>query len=201
MTQQVMKVFSDGFGGLNYEVIVEVHNQGSDAAGIGSGSNDYTIYYKDGSVLATGSFTYSFPQVLPGGAYGYYVDSGSFDAGTKQNVVGKFDPSVQYGETTCDPGSFAVTKVRVGQESYGSGLKASGVVTNNGTADATQLIVGFIFFDSAAVPIGALYDNTGDALPAGSTKGVTTSYPGTPPLKPATVKTFKAIAYDFQYSC
>jgi hypothetical protein len=196
-----MKPYSDGFGGLNYEVIVEVYNEGGMAADISSGSNDYTIYYNDGSVLVTGTFTYSFPQTLPPNEYGYFVDSGSFDQGTKLNDVGKFDPSVQYGDATCDPGMLSVSKVRVTQESYGSGLNVKGVVTNSGTTDASNVIVGFLFFDSTGSPIGALYDNNAGALPAGKAKGSSTSYPGTPPLKPSAVKSYKAFAYDLQYFC
>lgn len=201
ITQQYMKPYSDGYGGLNYEVIVEVHNEGGTSAGISSGSNDYTIFYKDGSVLATGSFTYSFPQIVPPDGYGYFVDSGSFNQGTKLSEVGKFDPSVQYGEAQCDPRMLTVSKVRVTQEQYGSGLNASGVITNEGTTDASDVVVGFLFFNSGGHPIGALYDNSAGALPAGKSKGSSTSYPGTPPLKPSAVKTYKAFAYDFQFGC
>jgi hypothetical protein len=201
ITQQYMKPYSDGYGGLNYEVIVEVHNEGGTAADISGGSNDYTIYYKDGSVLTTGTFTYPFPQTIPSNEYGYFVDSGSFDKGTKLSDIGKVDSSLQYGDPVCDASMLSVSKVRVTPESYGSGLNATGVVTNNGATDASDVIVGFIFFDSAGSPIGALYDNNAGALSAGKSKGSSTSYPGTPPLKPSAVKSYKAFAYDFQYSC
>ncbi len=47
--------------------------------------------------------------------------------------------------------------------------------------------------------VRGLYENTMGALAAGQSKGFKTEYPGTPPLAPTAVKSFKAFAYDFSF--
>ena len=81
-------------------------------------------------------------------------------------------------------------------EPYGSGLQVSAVATNATGQDAADASAGFIFLDGSGHIVGALYDNTVDRIPAGKSKGVETSYPGTVPLSPSAVKKTVAIGFD-----
>jgi hypothetical protein len=164
-----------------------------------SGGNGYTIYFTTGDVLHTGDFTYSFPQVLGPGETGYLVDGGTFDPGTKLKDVGRLDPAVYYTDVGSVPGALDVSKVNVSRVPYGDGLQVSGVVTNPGSRVASEATVGVIVFDAGGNIIGGLYENTHGQLDQGQSKGFKTSYPGTPPLSPSKVGSFKAFAYDFGF--
>lgn len=200
ITRTFFKVWTDSIGYAHYEAIVELQNVGGGSADIG-GSQDYSIYAKDGSVLETGSFTYAFPKVLGPGQKGYLVESSTFDEGVKAASVGKFDDSsLTWSATSDDPTAlFKVTNVKVRQESYGTGLEASGVVTNTTSTDATMAVAGIIFFDAKGTIIGGLIDNSLDNIFAGKSKAFKTSYPGTPPLKPTNVSKTVVIAFDFTF--
>ncbi len=199
ITQTFFKVWATDYY-LYYQAIVEIENTGGGATDIG-GSQDFTIYDKDGGVLVTSSFTYAFPRALGSGEKGYLIDTGTFDDGVKRADVGKFDTSaLQWSEREEGPTArFKVSKVKVQQESYGVGLEVSAVVTNTTDQDASDVIAGFVFFDAKGKIIGGLYDNTVGNVSSGKAKGVKTSYPGTPPLKPATVKKTVVIAFEHTY--
>jgi hypothetical protein len=200
ITQKFFRNWKNIIGSIEFQIVLEVKNTGGGYANISRGDRSYTIYLKDGTVLATGDFTYAFPQVLGPGATGYFVDTGSFDTGTKSTDVGALEPSVSFGSADGPHDAYAVSKVTVGAESYGSGLQVSGVVKNTSSADASMGIVGVVFFDGAGKILGALYDNTGISdLRAGQSKGFKTSYPGTPPLKPTQVKSTKSFAFDYSF--
>ena len=198
ITRTFMKAWGDGFGGVDYEIVVEVQNTGTAPASI-SGSDDYTIYDKSGAVLETGNFTYALPQVVAPNELGYFIDGGSFDEGTKLTSVGKAEPSINYSQVEEVPARFGISKVRVTREPYGSGLQVSGVVKNTGTETATDTTLGIVFFDGTGHIIGGLIDNTVGTIAAGQSKGFKTDYPGTPPLSPTQVKSFKAFAYDYSF--
>ena len=198
ITQQFFKAWTNSIGDVQYQIIVEVKNNGNGPADISSGSNDYTVYDTDDAVLETGTFSYAFPQILAPGATGYYVDSGYLDD-VKLRNVGEADPDLHYGDTDESTHLFPVSKVRVSAEPYGDGLQVSGIVKNDSSTDADEPIVGVIFFNANEKIIGALYENTLGQLDSGDQKGFKTTYPGTPPLKASSVAGYKAIAYNYEY--
>lgn len=200
ISQKLFRSWKNVIGGIEYQIVVEVVNTGGAYADISTSGQSFTVYEKSGSVLETGSFTYAFPQVIGPNEKGYFVESGYFDDGTNIKNVGKMDPSISFSEADGPRDAYAVSKIKITQESYGSGLQVSGIVKNASTEDASMGMVGVIFFDGTGKILGALYDNTGiSTLRAGQSKGFKTSYPGTPPLKPTQIKKWKAFAYDFSF--
>jgi hypothetical protein len=200
ITQTYFKSWVDSIDYVNYEIVIEVNNTGGTAANIHSGDQSYTILGADGSVLETGNFTYSFPEVVAPGEFGYYIVGGVFGKGTKVADVGKLQPSLSFADADKTPTPWEISAVKVTQEDYGNGLQVSGLVKDADTADATMGMVGVVFFDANGQLIGGLYDNTGVmSIRAGQSKGFKTSYPGTAPMKPSTVKTWKAFGFDFSF--
>lgn len=196
-TQQFFRTWVDSIGSAHYEIVIEVTNTGGGYASLNAADESYTVYATDGTVLQTGTFTYQFPQVIGPGQSGYFVDSGVLPSGTKLKNVGKMDPSLNFGQADGPTDAYAITKVRISQDDFGTGLQASGVVTNSTSTAATDAIVGVIFFDGSGKIIGALYDNSGlGILQVGQAKGFKTSFPGTPPLTPSQVKKWIAFAFD-----
>jgi len=196
ISARFFKVWTDSIQYLHYQAVIEVTNGTSAPVDINSGSQDFTIYAKDGTVLTTGSFLYAFPSKVAPAEKGYLVESGIFDQGTKAKNVGKFEESLSWSPASEATALFTSSKVKLTTESYGTSLQASAVVTNSTGADAADTICGFIFFDANGKILGALYDNTVDKVYAGKSKGVKTSYPGTPPVKPSAVKRTLVVAYD-----
>jgi hypothetical protein len=196
ITNRFFKVWTDSISYAHYEAIIEVSNGTANPVDIGGGSQDFTIYAKDGTVLSTGSFSYAFPKVVAPGEKGYLISSSTFDQGVKAKTVGKFEESLSWSEGTEATPVFKVSAVKVSQESYGSGLQVSAVVTNTTGTDATMAVAGFVFFDGSGHIIGGLYDNMVGNVFAGKSKGVKTSYPGTPPLKPSAVKKTFSCAFN-----
>jgi hypothetical protein len=194
------ETWKDSIDYVHYQTIVEVENTGASPADLDDGDHDFAIYDKDGAVLTTGRFSYAFPQVLQAGELGYYIDSGIFDEGTDRSTIGKIElESMEFGLEAPEADVYDVAKVRVTQEPFGDGLQVTGVITNTSTTDAESVRVAVVFFDANGNIIGALYDNTVDGIPAGKSKAFKTSYPGTPPMKPSAVKSFKAFAYDYTF--
>jgi hypothetical protein len=198
ITQRFFKVWTDIIKYAHYQAIIEISNPSAGVVDIGGGQ-DYTIYAKDGTVLVTGTFTYAFPRYIGPGQKGYLIESGMFDSGVKAKSVGKFEESTTWSTGTDPTPLFKVAKAKVGKESYGTGLQASAIVTNTTGEDATMAVAGFVFFDAKGKIIGGLYDNTVGGVKAGKSKGVKTSYPGTPPLKPGAVKKTVTIVSDYQF--
>lgn len=202
ISQTFFKTWQDSIGTAHYQAILEVSNPtNGSVVDVSGGSQDYTIYDKSGSVITTGSFNYAWPPKIGPGAKSYLIDSGIFDEGTKLKNVGKFEPSTSWStEASGDPTElFPVSNVKVSAAPYEEGLQVSAVVKNNTNKNADQAVAGFVFFNADGKIIGGLYDNTVDQIFAGKSKGVKTSYPGTPPLKPSAVKKTISVAYDFSF--
>jgi hypothetical protein len=199
-SQTLFRSWKNSINMIEYQIVIEVTNTGGGFAKLTSGDQSFTVYAKDDSVLATGDFSYAFPQVIGAGEKGYYVASGYFDKGTTLAGVGRLEPSLSFGTASGPAVAYEVTKVKVTQESYGTGLQVAGVVKNTSAEDASMGLVGVVMFDGAGKMLGALYDNTDMmGLRAGQAKGFKTTYPGTPPLKPTQVKATKAFAFDYSF--
>lgn len=201
ITQEMMKTWKNSIDTIQFQIVIEVTNSGKGYTDLNSSDRSYTIYAKDDSVLETGDFTYTFPQILGPGETGYYIETGYFDDEVKSTkIVGKMEPSITFGEASGPADAYKVSKIKITGESYGDGLQVSGTVQNTTTEDATSGVVGVVFFDGSGALLGGLLDNTGISdLRAGQTKGFKTTYPGTAPLKPTQVKSHKAYAYDISY--
>jgi hypothetical protein len=192
------KSWDDGIGYIQYQVVFEVKNTGGQNADIHSGDQSFTIFAADGSVLETGSFNYMFPQVLKPGELGYYIGGSMFDKGTKLADVGKIEPSLSYKATDKEQVAWDISNLKVAKEGLFGGIEVSGVAKNTGTEDATLGVVGVVLFDANGEILGGVVDNvTCMDLRAGASKGFKSSYPGTPPMDPAKVKTTKAFGLSY----
>jgi hypothetical protein len=201
ITQTYFQPWDNGFGGVNYNIVIEVKNTGGTPANIHSGDESFTILGADGTVLATGMFQQEFPQILGPGESGYYVALGAFDQGTKLTDVGKLQPSLSSSDSDKPaPANWEFSSVKVSAADYTSGIQVSGMVKNTGTTDATMGLVGVVLFDASGKILGAVYDNVSVVnLRAGRSKGFKTSYPPTPKFNPATVASYKTFGLDYSF--
>ena len=199
-TNTFFKSWADDIGYVHYMIVIEVKNTGGKPADIHSGDQSYTILATDGTVLQTGNFSYSFPQVLAPGQLGYYIEGGQFDQGTKLANVGKLQPSLSYSDSDKTPTPWEFSSVKVATDSLFGGAEVSGIVKNTDTTDATMGTVGVVLFDASGNIMGGVVDNTDVMdLRAGQSKGFKTSYPQTPKIDPAAVKSFKTFGLDYSF--
>jgi hypothetical protein len=198
VTRTLFKSWDDGIGYIHYQVVFEVKNTGGKNADIHSGDQSFTIFAADGTVLETGTVNYMFPQVLKPGEFGYYIGGSMFDKGTKLADVGKIEPSLSYKATDKEQAAWDISNLKVAKDSFLGGIQVSGVAKNTGTEDATMGVVGVVLFDANGEMLGGVVDNvTCMDLRAGASKGFKSSYPGTPVIDPAKVKSTKAYGQSY----
>ena len=194
------KSWADSIGYVHYLIVIEVKNTGGKVANIHSGDQSYTIQGKDGSVLETSTFNYSFPQAVSPGDFGYYIGGGEYSQGTKAADVGDLTPSLSYQDADSAPAAWEFSNLKFAKDSLFEGIEASGMVKNSGDKDATMGTVGCVLFAANGDILGGVVDNSSVmGLRAGQSKGFKTSYPGTPKLDPATIKTSKCFGQDYLF--
>jgi hypothetical protein len=194
------KSWPDSYGYVHYQIVIEVKNTGGKVANIHSGDQSYTIQAKDGSVLETGNFTYSFPQYIAPGELGYYIEGGQYQKGTKIADVGDLTPSLSYQDAEAAPKPWDFSSLKFVKDSLFGGIEASGMVKNTGDKDATMGNVGCVLLDANGEILGGVIDNSGVMnLRAGQSKGFKTSYPTTPVIDPKTIKTPKCFGLDYSF--
>jgi hypothetical protein len=201
ITQTLFQPWNSGFGAINYNIVIEVQNTGGQPANIHSGDQSFTVLATDGTVLSTGSFTYSFPEIVGPGEFGYYIAQGAFDDGTKMADVSKLQPSLSSSDSDKPaPANWEFSSIKVSAADYTGGAQVSGMVKNTDAADANLGMVGVILFDAEGKILGAVYDNVGlMQLRAGQSKGFKTSYPSTPKFNPKAVASYKTFGFDFSF--
>lgn len=199
-TGTFFKSWDDGVGHIHYEIVIEVKNTGGKPANIRSGHQSYTILATAGTVLETGTFNYMFPKVLAPGELGYYIDGSTFQKGTKLASVGPLQFSLSFSDAGTVPKPWVFSSIKVAKDSVYGGAEVSGIVKNTNSADATLGTVGVVLFDANGNILGGVVDKSDVMnLRAGQSKGFKTSYPGTPPLNPSAVKSFKTFGLDYSF--
>ena len=195
-TQEVVIAWQNEFSDyVSYQVLVEVQNVGTGWAQQNAYDADYTILGPDGGVVATGRFTYAFPEYIPPGGFGYMVDDGSDIGGGSLSVDDFATVEVDGQYLTVDsPGpTLEVTDIALKPESFGGGLTATGFVTaSEDVADAALAVICFAADGNA---IGASWTNLLQNLTGGQPKGFETVR-GTPPMTTAECATVEGFASD-----
>lgn len=195
-TQEVVIAWQAEFSDyVSYQVIVEVENVGTGWAQQNAFDADYTILGSDGGVVATGRFTYAFPEYIPPGGFGYMVDDGS-DIGGGGLAVEDFATVEVDGQylTVDSPGpTFEVTDIALKAASFGGGLEATGFVT--ASEDVSDAALAVICFGADGSAIGATWTNLLQNLTGGEPKGFET-VGGTPPMTAADCATVQGFASD-----
>jgi len=187
--------WADSIDYTHAQVIVELKNTGTGWADLQS-SNDYTIYAKDGTVTTTGSFTYSYPRYVGPGMTGYLLEE-AIESGKKVAEFATVDVSVE-SKTVDGPGPvLKVAKIKLGPESYGDGVTATGTITNTSSTKVGSTVIGVVLFDGNGRPLGYVYTNLIDNVNAGQTKGFETT--ASPPMSVSAVKKVLGFASSMDY--
>jgi hypothetical protein len=195
-TQEVVIAWQNEFSDyVSYQVIVEVQNVGTGWAQQNGFDGDYTILGPDGGVVATGGFSYEFPEYIPPGGFGYLIDDGS-DFGGGNLTVEDFatvDVDGQYLSVDSPGATFEITDIALKPESFGGGLEATGFVT--ASEDVSDAALAVICFAADGKVIGATWTNLLQNLTGGDPKGFET-VGGTPPMTTAECATVEGFASD-----
>jgi hypothetical protein len=184
-----------GSGATEAHVVVGVANDGGTLIQLDPAATEYEVRDAGGGPVAAGRFTYPMPLTIEPGETGWFVESMTAmfvkpDPGWTVHVEPRFReaerPARRY---TVDDVAWSI-----GPDGR---LTATGRVTNETGAQASQPIVATIFLDSNGVPLAGLYDLTDAALlDAGKTQRFETDYPGSPPVEPARIARLEAFAYE-----
>ena len=195
-TQEVVIAWQTEFADyVNYQVVVEVQNVGTGWAQQAAFNSDYTILGPDGGVVATGTFTYAFPEFIPAGGFGYLIDDGSDIGGGGSSVddYATVDVDGQYSSVGAPGATFAVSDIALKPESFGGGLEATGFVT--ASEDVSDAAIAVICFDEAGAVLGGTWTNLLQNLTGGEPKGFET-VGGTPPMAASACATVEGFASD-----
>jgi hypothetical protein len=196
ITKKIVHASASSGSYVRYEVIIEVKNSGTGWADMTRGTSDYTVYSSDGSVTATGSFTYAYPRYLGPGETGYLLQQSVTDNGKVADFA-TVDASGQYDSVEAPGPKITTDKIKMKADSYGGTVSVTGTVTNTSTTDVQRVVVGVIMLDAAGNPLTFDYSNLVDNLNAGQTKGFTAS--GWAPVKVSQVASTLAFASSMDY--
>jgi hypothetical protein len=193
-----VKVWEDNVtGSLEYQVVVEARNIGTVAADFGTSKREYRLLDAIGGIVDEGTFTYALPPVIQPGGVAYFIDSDEVREGLDPRAVSAVEADL-VATTTDEPVPlFPAANVTIAQAEVGSGLRASGSLTNPTGQPSLSVVVGVVFFNAADAIIGAVLDNYSvRTVAAGSSVPFETQDLRSPPLTPASVDHFTIVAYD-----
>jgi hypothetical protein len=193
-----VRVWEDNVTGtMDYQVVVEARNVGTVAADFGTSKREYRLLDAIGGIVGDGTFTYALPPAIQPGGVAYFIDSDELREGLDPRAVTAVEADIMATTTDEPVAVFQATKVTITQAQIGSGLRASGSLTNPTGEPSVSVVVGVVFFNAADAIIGAVLDNYSvPSLAAGSTIQFETQDLRSPPLTPASVDHFTIVAYD-----
>ena len=187
-------------GGGTVQIIVTVKNEGGGIAELGgTNSESWTLSANDGSVLDTGDLTPA-PQFLAPGDSGYLVGWTDIRDNATFAKIGTQDQSVTFSAADTVPAPTLTTAhVTARPDSSGVWMKATGTVTNVGTANITLGTIIVVLLDASGEPVGFVQDSASvlGMLP-NQTKGFSTDYGFAPAFLAPKVKSIKVYAYELQ---
>jgi hypothetical protein len=169
----------EGSDFVSYQVILELHNAGNGWAEISPFNSDYTVLNGDGGVVATGSFTYAYPEFLGPDETGYLIEDSAQDGVAVADFV-SVDVAGRYDDSRPPAVTFEVADVTWRAEEFSDGLTATGFVTATG-GDVSDLALAVLCIGDDGTPLGATTTNLIQNVTDGVRKGFET-VTETPPL-------------------
>jgi hypothetical protein len=155
----------------------------------------YAVTGADGAVLHRGAFVYALPTIVPEGETAYFVDTVRLDF-AESTELGRLDVQIRPAAATGATAAALVVSGVDWERRTGGGLAVSGTVTNPLDAGITTAMVAVVLRDGDGELLGAVYDATDLAdIPAGGDAEFVADDPRTPPIDPAAVGSFRAIAF------
>jgi hypothetical protein len=178
----VIRTWIGSYGEARVQVILPVRNTGPGWLQLPRSRSLYRILNSQGRDVAGGVFTAAMPEFIGPGDTAYLVDtlSATFvdtrqfrtaEATVDANEAAKPDLTLSVGEVELSKGP-------------GGGLRAIGVVRNDGESTARSVVAGVIAIGPDGQAIGAVFDLTdvGDLEP-GEAVAFDTEYPGAAPVE------------------
>jgi hypothetical protein len=177
----VIRTWTGPYGESRVQVILPVRNAGLSWFQLPRSRSTYRILDPRGREVAGGVFTAAMPEFIGPGETSYLVDTlsatfveprefRSAEATVDAVAAAKPDLTLSVGEIELFKGP-------------GGGLRAIGVVRNDGGTTARSVVAGVVVIGLDGQAIGAVFDLTdvGDLEP-GEAVAFDTEYPGAPPV-------------------
>lgn len=177
----VIRTWTGQYGEARVQIILPVRNAGQGWLQLPRSRSTYRILDSRGMEVAGGVFTAAMPEFFRPGETGYLVDTlsatfvdprefRSAEATLDAIAAAKPDLALSVGEIELSKGP-------------GGGLRAIGVVRNDGETTARSVVAGVVAIGPDGQAIGAVFDlsDVGDLEP-GEAVAFDTEYPGAPPV-------------------
>ncbi|MBA2717702.1 MAG: hypothetical protein H0U52_00475 [Chloroflexi bacterium] len=189
-----LRSWTDSFGRSRIQVIVEVRNDAAGWVTFPSAASTYRIM--DGArEVALGAFT-ALAAVTGPGETAYLVDTISVAAGdltprlsAEQNVVAV--------PTNRPAVTLSISRLRL-TDGIGGGVRATGLVRNDGDEATRTVIAGVIALDRDGRPLAAVFDTTdvGQLNPGDARRFTTDANPGGPPVTTGGIGELVGVAFE-----
>ncbi|HKG56803.1 MAG TPA: FxLYD domain-containing protein [Candidatus Limnocylindrales bacterium] len=193
VSEQALRTWTDAYGEVRAEVIAVIRNSGRVAATLGGRNTGYTIAAPDGTIVASGVFARSFPDVIAPGEKGYLIDA------VPATFVKAGDLSKLKLKVAPQPAPASTQTLIVEDLTWTSergALTVSGTVRNDGQTAAGHVVVAAILRDASGRIVCAVYDTATvtDLAPAQVAK-FKTSYPASAPVPAAAISRAEGVAF------
>ena len=162
-------------------MIVPVRNTGSAWARLTRSASSYDVRDRAHRTVASGVFTMAMPEIVGPGQTGYLVDTLSIAFGRPGDFVSA--TAVVRGMPAQQPAARLSVRAIAISTGVDHGLRAAGVVANDGAVAVQSVVAGVVVLDRAGNPLSAVYDLVASPeLGPGATIAFETEYPGAPPV-------------------
>jgi len=173
-SREFVTAWGDGDPYVNYQVIIEVTNNGGGWAQLDAFNSDFQVLDASGGLVTTGGFLYHSPEFLGPGETGYLVEPGGVADGVTADQFVDVEVSGNYDDVAGPEVTFAFEDLQTRPPTYADfeGFTVTGFVTSDTDLESMAIIVVCVGADGQ--PLGATYTNLVENVTGGQRKGFET---------------------------
>lgn len=196
ITYQSVTFHTDSINTIWMQAFAEITNTGNTDLYLQDGAYDLTA--ADGTMIHTGDYFTSYPQVISPGEKGYYYDTDMMDTGTPTDNIA-ITPHISADKSEVEKIQLEVSNTEIYNKEYG-GVDLHGKLKNTTTSIQSDLHIAAVLLNENGQPIGLLETFlSGDVQPEAE-RGFELESGSLPDdFSASSVADYKVFVYPYQY--